>query len=172
MAGYEVDNDFGKYKNAFILWSPSMEEPINVDDPMCTVDILPTLLNLWGFEYDSRLLVGKDIFSDVPHVAILSNGSFITDKIRYNSSTGEVTYLTEEESVSDSYVESMIELVQLRFTVSTAILNYDYYSYIAPYLNVADVNVDTSDINSFNNTSRDPDKNNTGNNNLIPPEEY
>lgn len=175
LAGREVDEDFGKYKNAFILWTPSMEENVVVEDPMCTVDILPTLLNLWGFPYDSRLLTGKDIFSDSPHVAILSNGSFITDKIMYNSKTGEVLCLPGTESVSDSYIESWVEEVKLRFTVSTAILNYDYYSYIAPYLDVYDVNVDTGDINSFNNTSRDPNAGmNRGGGNWtpVPPEDY
>lgn len=130
LAGHEVDNDFGKYKNAFILWTPSMDTPIKVDEPMCSVDILPTLLNLWGFDYDSRLLVGKDIFADGSHIAILSNGSFITDKVRYNSSTGEVEYLVEESRVTDSYIESWIEEVKRRFTISTEILNTDYYRYV------------------------------------------
>ena len=176
LAGHEVDDDFGKYENAFILWTPSMEEKVVVDDPMCTVDILPTLLNLWGFEYDSRLLAGKDIFSDSSHVAILSNGSFITDKIRYNSSTGEVTYLVDESRVTDSYVDSWVEEVKRRFTISTAILNTDYYHSIAGYLDIGDVDVDTSDINSFNNTSKNPnagmDRNRGGNQTYVPPENY
>ncbi len=176
LAGHEVDDDFGKYENAFILWTPSMEEKVVVDDPMCTVDILPTLLNLWGFEYDSRLLAGKDIFSDGTHIAILSNGSFITDKIRYNSSTGEVTYLVDKSQVTDSYVESWIEEVKRRFTISTAILNTDYYRSIAGSLSVGDVVVDTGDINSFNNTSKNPnagmERNKGGNYTYVPPQNY
>ena len=176
LAGREVDDDFGKYENAFILWTPSMEEKVVVDDPMCTADILPTLLNLWGFDYDSRMLAGKDIFSDVPHIAILSNGSFITDKVRYNSSNGEVTCLVDESRVSDSYVESLIEEVKRRFTVSTAILNTDYYRSVAGYLNIGDINVDTAGIDSFNNTSRNPNGNterdNGGNRTYVPPENY
>lgn len=173
LAGRDVDEDFGKYENAFFLWTPSMEEDVVVTDPMCTVDILPTLLNLWGFEYDSRLLAGNDIFSDTPHAAILSNGSFITDKIRYNSSNGDVTYLVDESLVTDSYVESWVEEVKRRFTISTAILNYDYYSYISPDLNLGDIDVDTGDINRFDNTARNLDTDrNDGNRNDIPTEDY
>lgn len=156
LAGHEVDDDFGKYENAFILWSPSMEEKVVVDDPMCTVDILPTLLNLWGFEYDSRLLAGKDIFSDSTHIAILSNGSFITDKIRYNSSTGEVTYLIDESRVTDSYVESWIEEVKRRFTISTAILNTDYYRIIAAYLD-DDIDGAAAETTDTQNTAENAD---------------
>jgi hypothetical protein len=148
LAGYEVDDDFGKYENAFILWSPSMEEPVEVDDPICTVDILPTILNLWGFTYDSRLLVGKDIFSNADHVGILSNGSFITDKIKYNSSTGEVTYLVDESEISESYVDDWVNEVKRRFTISTEILNTDYYRVLSDFLKIADVNVDTRRLNS------------------------
>ena len=59
-----------------------------------------------------------------------SNGSFITDKVRYNSSTGEVEYLVEESRVTDSYIESWIEEVKRRFAISTEILNTDYYRYV------------------------------------------
>ncbi len=156
LAGYEVDDDFGKYENAFILWSPSMDEPVKVKDPMGTVDILPTVLNLWGFDYDSRLLAGKDIFSNAEHVAILSNGSFITPKIKYNSGTGEVTYLIDEARVSDHYVEYWVNEVKRRFTISTEILNTDYYQTLGKYLNIADIDVDTSNMSTSNTVTNRP----------------
>lgn len=51
--------DFDVYKNTLILWSVSMEEPVQVDKPCCQVDILPTVSNLLGLEYDSRMLSGR-----------------------------------------------------------------------------------------------------------------
>jgi phosphoglycerol transferase MdoB-like AlkP superfamily enzyme len=130
---------------------------------MCTVDILPTVLNLWGFDYDSRLLAGKDIFSDAEHAAILSNGSFITRKIKYNSGTGEVTYLIDESRVSDHYVEYWVNEVKRRFTISTEILNADYYQTLSKYLNIADVDVDTNNMNTSNTLT----KRTTGGNNWL-----
>ncbi len=122
------DTAFGIYENAFICWAYGMEDPIEIDTPCCTVDILPTLLNLFGFEYDSRLLVGQDVLDpSVEHIAILHNGSFITDKVKFNSSNGKVTYLVDQALVPEGYVEAVTQIVQNRFTVSTAILNNDYY---------------------------------------------
>lgn len=122
------DTAFGIYENAFICWSYGMEDPIVVDTPCCTVDILPTLLNLFGFEYDSRLLIGRDVLDpDTLHVATLYNGSFITDRVMFNSSTGEVTYLVDKSLVPDGYVDAVNQIVQSRFTISKAILDYDYY---------------------------------------------
>ncbi len=125
------DSAFGIYENAFICWSYGMEDPIEIDTPCCTVDILPTLLNLFGFEYDSRLLVGQDVLDpSVEHIAILHNGSFITDKVKFNSSNGKVTYLVDESLVPEGYVEAVTKIVQTRFTVSTAILNNNYYQVV------------------------------------------
>jgi phosphoglycerol transferase MdoB-like AlkP superfamily enzyme len=127
------DKNFGIYENAFICWSAGMEDPIQIDTPCCTVDILPTLLNLFGFQYDSRLLVGQDVLDpSIEHIAILHNGSFITDKVRFNSSNGKVEYLVDEASVPAGYVEAVIQIVQNRFTISTAILNNDYYRVVLP----------------------------------------
>lgn len=128
LAGQTKDGAFGIYENAFICWSYGMEEPIQIDTPCCTVDILPTLLNLFGFTYDSRLLVGRDVLDpNAQHIAILHNGSFITDKVMFNSTTGETIYLVAQDQVADAYVDVVNQIVQNKFTVSKAILDRDYY---------------------------------------------
>jgi len=133
LAGEEIDGSFGIYKNAFICWSYGMEDPIIVDTPCCTVDILPTLLNLFGFEYDSRLLIGRDVLDpNAKHIAILHDGSFITDSVMFNAKKGETIYLKDPETVNESYVNTIIQMVQNKFTVSTAILDYDYYRIVLP----------------------------------------
>lgn len=122
------DTAFGIYENAFICWAYGMEDPIIVDTPCCTVDILPTLLNLFGLEYDSRLLIGQDVLDpNALHIAVLYNGSFITDRVKFDSSNGKVTYLVDPSLVPEGYVEAINQIVQNRFTISKAILDYDYY---------------------------------------------
>ena len=128
LAGRKVDTAFGIYENAFICWSAGMEDPIEIDTPCCTVDILPTIFNLFNIEYDSRLLVGQDVLDpSVEHIAILHNGSFITDKVKFHASKNKVTYLVDESLVPEGYVDAVIKIVQNRFTISSAILNNDYY---------------------------------------------
>ena len=128
LAGETKDGTFGIYENAFICWAYGMEDPVQINTPCCTVDILPTLLNLFGFEYDSRLLVGRDVLDpNAQHIAILHNGSFITDKVMFDSSTGKVTFLVPAEEVAENYVDVVNQMVQNKFTVSAAILDYDYY---------------------------------------------
>lgn len=131
LAGHEVDPDFEVYKNHFILWSKGLKETVIVDEPCSSLDILPTLSNLFGLEYDSRLLMGQDIFSDAPPLVILSDRSFITDKVMYNSETGEVTKLTDEELPED-YIKTINRIIKNKFTVSESIVEEDYYRYVFP----------------------------------------
>ena len=50
-----------KFRNTLILWNAGIEEPIIVDKACCSIDIIPTLLNLFGLEFDSRMYAGRDI---------------------------------------------------------------------------------------------------------------
>lgn len=78
LAGQTLDTTFEKYRNSFICYVPGLSENIVVDEYCSTADILPTLLNLFGVDYDSRLLAGTDVLSSGIHVAVLSDKSFLT----------------------------------------------------------------------------------------------
>ncbi len=134
LAGREVDPDFEKYQNSFICWCGGMEEPIEVDKLCSTVDILPTLLNLFGFEYDSRFIVGRDVFSDYEGMAILSNQSFITEDYMFDAVNNKLTMLTDEE-VSEDGINAQKEYVINAVELSKSILDTDYYKYLVDYLN-------------------------------------
>ena len=127
--GQSVDL-FNKYRSSLVFWVGGLEENIVVDAYCSNVDILPTILNLWGFEYDSRMLAGTDVFSDGTHVAVLSDKSFFTDKVWFNASAGRYKYLVDESELPENYVENMIKLVNTKFSVSVDILNSAYYNYI------------------------------------------
>ena len=90
--------------------------------------LLPTLLNLFGFTYDSRLYSGTDILSDSYGLAMTSNQSFITDKIVYNSRYEKVYKLDKNWQMPEGYLEAYIQIVKNRFSVASNILNYDLYA--------------------------------------------
>ena len=124
--GGEMDTEFEVYRSSLIIWSGDMEEPIVVDKPCGSLDILPTLLNLFGLEYDSRLLAGSDILSDSPGLVFFKNRSFITEEGRYNSSTN--TWIPNEGStVQQGYATEVYNHVKDLFNYSVKILDNDYY---------------------------------------------
>lgn len=132
LAGHEVEENFELYKSHLILYCPGME-PVTVEKPCSALDIAPTVLNLFGVEYDSRLFMGQDILSTASPLVMFSNKSYITDKVMYNSKNGEVTKLTDEELPED-YVKTVSTIVRNKFNISAAIITEDYYSYLKEYL--------------------------------------
>lgn len=128
LAGETIDTAYEKYRNSFICYVPNME-PVIVSDYCSSIDVIPTLLNLFGADYDSRLLAGTDVLSDGEHMAVLSDQSYLTSDFRYNAATGEVTSANGEEPDSD-LVQHYCNYVSDIFTVSTAILNNDYYAHV------------------------------------------
>ncbi len=134
MAGKEIDTEFEKYRNSFICWKGGMEEPVVVDDICSTIDILPTLLNLFGFEYDSRLIIGRDVLSEADEIAILADQSFITPDYRFNTATNSLSSANGKE-LNDSAAENTKKYVKNSFNLSREILNTNYYQYITEVKN-------------------------------------
>jgi phosphoglycerol transferase MdoB-like AlkP superfamily enzyme len=128
LAGHEVDKSFEIYKSPLIIWSYGMEHTV-IDTPCSTLDVLPTISNLFGLEYDSRLMMGRDIFSPDGNIVMLSDRSWITDIASYNAATGEMTSLTGAQ-VSQEYVDTVNAFVKQRFVYSVKILDNDYWGVV------------------------------------------
>lgn len=129
----ESNINFDVYKSSLIIWSASMEEPVQVDKVVGQVDILPTLSNLLGLEYDSRMLDGADALSDSEGLVVFSSRCWKSDKGFYNRFTGEFTpaegvTMTEEEQ--ESYVSAMKKLVGYKLDSTELIVENDFYQYV------------------------------------------
>lgn len=121
--GHKIDETYEMYKSTFILWTPGME-PETVDKLSSNMDILPTLSNMFGLEYDSRLLMGRDIFSDSEGFVVFKDKNWISEK-------GTRDSLLKED---DEYVAEVDKKVADMFDYSALILDQDYYSYLSKYM--------------------------------------
>lgn len=137
---YGCDEDeldkFVQDQNAWILWSGCLETDQasmakEISEPVYSLDILPTLSNLFGVEYDSRLLAGRDVFSDEEPLVIWSDYSWKTEKASYNAVNGRVTWAAGAEA-SDEYLTAMKAKVKNKFNLSKITLNYDYWGKLFP----------------------------------------
>lgn len=132
-ATYEKDDTIEVNHSNFILWNNQIEEPIVIDKVGSQIDVLPTILNLFGIDYDSRLIVGKDILSDYEGLAIFSNRSWTSDYGSYDSSTKTFT-LKEGKELKDETIEEYVKRINNRvansFSISKLIIDNNYYEYI------------------------------------------
>ena len=100
-------------------------ENINIDKVGMSVDILPTIYNLFGMDYDSRLYAGSDLMSDSEGVAIFNDLSWITDKGKYYSTTDKFTNTYDKE-----YINKINTEVHNKLLFSKNVLINDSYRYI------------------------------------------
>ena len=120
------NDKFEVFHSTLIMYNPSIEKTV-IDKTISSIDLIPTLYNMYGLEFDSRLFMGRDIFSDQESIVILSDRSWITSKGRYNSVNGKF-YPTTEEQLPEDYVANITNIVNKRVSMSAAILDNNYYA--------------------------------------------
>ena len=127
LLGHTVDPVFEIFKNTLILWSGDMEgTAVHVNKYCSSLDVMPTLSNLFGLDYDSRLIIGSDILSSGDELVIFANYSFINEEGYYNSLLDQFTRWDGEEPRLEEVAEMVAE-VQNRVAYSATILDCDYY---------------------------------------------
>lgn len=125
--GGPVDRTFELYRNALIMYSGGMT-PMVVEKKASSLDILPTLSNLMGVPYDSRLMMGKDIFSTSPPLIIFNNQSFITDIGSYSTASKKFAkFIDMDDTAAADYRKEMSGKVSEMFYYAAKILEKNYY---------------------------------------------
>jgi lipoteichoic acid synthase len=132
--GFNVNSDAGQDHSALIIWCGSLENEqkkfaAEISTPVYSLDILPTLCNLFGVEYDSRLLPGRDVFSEAPPLVFWPNRSWKTELGYYDANKG--AFIPAPQAVipgDDDYVNVVKTTVKNKITYSDTVIRYDYFN--------------------------------------------
>lgn len=129
--GGTPEHIFRRDHSAWILWCGSLEDedPIVVSTPTTSLDILPTLSNLFGTEFDSRLFPGRDVFSEAEAIAFNANYDWKTEYGTYFASQGKFVPADGVE-VPDGYVDRMKAIVRNKLRYCTMAWENDYFRYL------------------------------------------
>ena len=129
--GHSDSLDWDRDENGLIIWSGCLENEyknmaVEISTPVYSLDILPTLSNLFGLEYDSRLLVGRDVFSDQDPLVFWNDYSWVTERGKYN---GKEKIYTPNGGYTedDEYVQQINTIVKNKILFSDEVINTDYY---------------------------------------------
>ncbi len=127
----KFDPMYEMYKSRLVIWSGDMKgDSGQVVDKICyQPDIIPTISNLLGIPYDSRMLSGTDIFSDSEGLVIYKDYSWQTEKGIYITSEKQF-YPEKGVTVDENYVTRVTKHVRNTFWASSKILETNYFSYI------------------------------------------
>lgn len=130
--GFTPENKLERDHNRMIIWCGILEDmdPIVVDTPTSSLDILPTLSNLFGTEFDSRLMAGRDVFSDAPALVYNMLFDWKTEYGTYIASTNTFTPVSDDIVIPEGYVEQIKAIVRNRIRFSSGVLNTDYMEFL------------------------------------------
>ena len=104
-------------------------EDTHIEKACMSSDVIPTIYNLFGIPYDSRLFTGRDILSNSEGLVVFNNHSWITSKGKYYANKKRFEAYDEEE-VDDDYVKNTNAIVNNRLNISKLIIKNDYYRYL------------------------------------------
>ncbi|MBP3894296.1 MAG: LTA synthase family protein [Atopobiaceae bacterium] len=131
--GYEVQNIFQRDHNLPIIWCGQLAkrpEPIVIDTPTMSIDLLPTLCNLFGVEWDSRLLPGRDVLDPgTEGIAFNLDYDWRTSLGTYWASSGSFEP-NDGVEVPDGYVDQHNAMVANKIGYCRGVLTTDYYRHV------------------------------------------
>lgn len=147
LSGQDMTSTLALRSNSLIVYSPSMSSPISIDKYCSSLDVLPTLSNLLGLEYDSRLMMGKDILSSATQLVMFpesSGYSFITEDYIYDAESGDSIALGDgTESIDSATVDSMNTMLSEMSSISNLVFATDFYQYIDPDIDLSTISDST-----------------------------
>lgn len=124
----EIENiktDYDIHQSNMIIYNSKIEAK-TIDKYSSNIDILPTLLNMFGISYDSRTIIGQDIMSNEEGIVIFNNQSFLTKEGYYNSKTNRFS----NKEIDKSYVTDKKIEVYNKFNASRIMLESNFYEKI------------------------------------------
>ena len=130
--GYKVETQLDRDKNTAIIWCGILEDmdPIIIDKPTSPLDILPTLLNLFGCEWDSRLYIGRDVLSNAEGLYFDSGYNWKTEVGSYRASTGVFTPNPGYEEVGEAYIKRHNAIVANKIAFNRNVIYNAYFPYV------------------------------------------
>ncbi len=120
----ETDNNLINH-TPFFIWSKDMKQ-IEIDKVNSQIDILPTVLNLFGISYTEEYYIGNDILDeDYSGYVFFSDYSWYDGNVYVEN--GEAA---SGESIDSAYIESMNTLINKLVQRNDLTLKYDYFRLI------------------------------------------
>lgn len=132
LAPYDTGEHQEVDRTPFIIYN-SETEPERITKYTTPLDYAPTLLNLFGIDFDPRYYMGHDIYSDYNDYVVYADNSWQNSKGFYSASKGEffkadgATPITDEEIINTNN-----EVNEMR-TMSNLAIKKNYFAYLFKY---------------------------------------
>ena len=115
----KIDNNYYIKNNPMIIYTPSIKHKSFDNLILNDTDIVPTILNLYGFDYEPKYFIGNDVFSkDFENIA------YFTDYSWYDGNT----FSLSEKAKSNINYKKNSKYVKEKLDLNAMILRSNYFS--------------------------------------------
>ena len=124
---YDTKSDMNAEQVPFLIYNPSIEG-VKKEEYTTYVNILPTLANMFGLDYDPRYYVGEDLFSeDYQSIVVFADGSWKNEIAYYNASKNDIKFYTDKQYTAEE-IANINKKVQAKISYSNKIVKNDYFN--------------------------------------------
>ncbi len=111
----------------FFIFHPTLTSFHEFDHLMSSVDVLPTLANMFGLDFIPEELMGGDAFSEeYKNTVIFSNVSFMTVDYRYEIE--REVFISKTRQYTSQEIRSLLGEILFRNRINNFILEHDYFA--------------------------------------------
>ena len=126
---YDVSKGFEIEKTPFLIYNSSIEPQI-FETNTSYINLTPTVANLFNLDYDPRLYLGEDLFSDnLSNRVIYADGSWQDDVAIYNSASSTIDYLGEKIYTTEE-LQRINQDVMNKIRMSNLAISENYFNYL------------------------------------------
>ena len=117
-------------RTPFIIYNSELSAT-KYQDYTTYINIVPTVANLFGLDYDPRYYVGTDLLSDdYVSRAYFADGSWQDEKAFYNATTGKISYKSENDTYDNSKIIEINKEINDKIRMSNIAIKTNYFSYL------------------------------------------
>lgn len=138
MFDYDLEERKEIERTPFIIYNSEIEGE-KFDQYTTFINILPTIANLFDLEYDPRLYMGEDLFSeDYSNIAIFADGSWQSPYAYYDAEKSTLTYINDKYQYSDEEIIKINREINNEIAMSNLAIQKNYFGYLDEKLNQKD----------------------------------
>jgi len=127
-----IDYDLSDYdieKTPLVIYNPEMT-PEEHTEYNSYINLVPTIANLMNLDYDPRLYMGTDLFSEsYESRVVFADGSWKNEDAYYNASTGKIKYYGDIEYTEEE-IKEINNNINLKITISSKAIKNNYFNYL------------------------------------------
>ena len=126
--GYSVEKDSLADKTPLVIYNPGLKAT-EYEKYTTYMNLTPTVANLFNLDYDPRLYLGDDYFSDdYDGIVVFADGSWKNEHAYYNAGTSNIKNYDDFYSIDD--VKKINSDITMRIKMSSLAIKNNYFNYL------------------------------------------